>query len=199
MKTATDPRHQRRARLIQHLFSSSFHPTPNSEVLDIWKNLPQIDPSIAKAAPEWPLDRLNPIDLAILRLAVYELTIDKKAPYKVIIDEAIELAKEYGSSNSPKFINGALGKIIQNFMHPNLKTALITFLANEFKMDSEAIHPDLSFTGDLNLSETELSHFFQRLQDALSVDLPDEKIPQMATVGDLLQALEEEEEPPPPP
>jgi len=195
MKTATDPRHLHRIKLVQHLFSSSFHKSPHPEVTTIWKELPRIDPLILKAAPEWPLDKLNSVDLAILRLAVYELTIDKKAPYKVIIDEAIELAKEFGSSNSPKFINGALGKLIQSHMHPNLKTALINFLANEFKMDPEAIHPDLNFSSDLNLSETDMSHFFQRLQDALSVDLPEEKIPLLTTVGDLLQALEEEDAP----
>ena len=195
MKTRSDPRHQRRTKIIQHLFSSSFQNKPDPLVTDLWKQLPQIDPLIAAAAPEWPIDKLNPIDLAILRLAVYELTVDKKAPYKVIIDEAIELAKEFGSSNSPKFINGALGKLIQSHMHPNLKTALINFLANEFKMDPEAIHPDLNFSSDLNLSETDMSHFFQRLQDALSVDLPEEKIPLLTTVGDLLQALEEEDAP----
>ena len=50
--------------------------------------------------------------MAILRLAVYELLIEKKEPPKVIVDEAIELAKEYGGDSSPAFINGALGKVI---------------------------------------------------------------------------------------
>src|SRR3990167_9638402 len=165
MKTSSDPRHLHRSKIIQHLFSSSFQKKPDPIVRHIWKCLDRIDPQIVNSAPEWPLEKLNSVDLAILRLAVYELTIDKKAPYKVIIDEAIELAKEFGSSNSPKFINGALGKLIQSHMHPNLKTALINFLANEFKMDPEAIHPDLNFSSDLNLSETDMSHFFQRLQD----------------------------------
>ena len=68
---------------------------------------------IAKAAPEWPIEKLNKSDLAILRLAVYELTIEKKEPVKVIIDEAIELAKELGSENSSSFVNGVLGTIVK--------------------------------------------------------------------------------------
>ncbi len=111
MKTSSDPRHQLRIKLVQHLFSASFQKKPDAAVEHIWKHLGDIDPMIAKAAPEWPLDKLNPIDLAILRLAAYELTVDKKEPYKVIIDESIELAKHFGGSNSPSFINGALGKL----------------------------------------------------------------------------------------
>lgn len=112
MKTASDPRHRQRARLVQHLYSSQFQNRPDPIVSHIFDHLPQIDPLISQAAPEWPLAKLNPIDLAILRLATYELVIDKKVPYKVIIDEAIELAKQFGSDHSPSFINGALGKII---------------------------------------------------------------------------------------
>lgn len=112
MKTATDPRHRRRITLIQHLFSSSFQHRPDPLVKSIWEKLPQLDPLISAAAPEWPLDKLNPIDLAILRLATYELMVDRQAPFKVIIDEAVELAKQFGSQNSPAFINGALGQLI---------------------------------------------------------------------------------------
>jgi N utilization substance protein B len=113
MKTAADPRHRHRIKLMQHLYSSQFQNKPHPTISHIWSYLPQIDPLIATAAPEWPIDKLNPIDLAILRLAIFELTFDKKAPYKVIIDEAIELAKQFGSASSPSFINGALGKLIE--------------------------------------------------------------------------------------
>ena len=112
MKTASDPRHRHRIKLVQRLFSSQFQHTPDPDVTQIWANLAEIDPLIAECAPEWPLDKLNPVDLAILRLSVYELTIDKQAPYKVIIDEAVELAKEFGGTGSPAFINGALGKLV---------------------------------------------------------------------------------------
>jgi N utilization substance protein B len=115
MKTATDPRHRHRIKLMQHLYSARFHASNDPAIADIWSNLSVIDPLIEKAAPEWPISKLNHLDLAILRLAVYELTIDKKAPYKVIIDEAIELAKEYGSDSSPSFINGALGNLVKAY------------------------------------------------------------------------------------
>ncbi len=77
----------------------------------IFSKTKEIDKYIEKAAPEFPVEKINKIDLAILRLAVYELLIEKKQPPKVIMDEAIELAKEYGGETSPQFINGALGNL----------------------------------------------------------------------------------------
>lgn len=75
------------------------------------KNLKTIDTEIVASAPEWPIDRINKIDLSVLRLAAYELIIQKSEPPKVIIDEAVELAKEFGSENSGSFINGVLGDV----------------------------------------------------------------------------------------
>lgn len=66
-----------------------------------------------EAAPKWPIEKINRIDLAILRLAVWELFYKRKTPPKVAIDEAIELAKEFGAENSPSFINGVLGTIFK--------------------------------------------------------------------------------------
>jgi len=77
-------------------------------------HLTDIDARIHAAAPEWPVDKIAKIDLAILRLAIYELTVEKKEPPKVIIDEAIELAKEYGNDASSKFVNGVLGTILKS-------------------------------------------------------------------------------------
>lgn len=114
MKTASDPRHRHRIKLVQHLFAAQFQNQPHPAIIHIWSRLGDIDPVIVKAAPEWPLDKLNPIDLAILRLAVFELLVDKQAPYKVIIDEAIELAKQFGSESSPGFINGSLGSVVKH-------------------------------------------------------------------------------------
>jgi transcription antitermination protein NusB len=119
MKARNDPRHQRRQKIIKRLFAYSFQgKTPQINrrnlIRPIVDQLLAVDKAITKAAPEFPLERLNRIDLAILRLAVFELIIEKKEPPKVIIDEAIELAKEFGSENSPGFINGALGAVINN-------------------------------------------------------------------------------------
>ena len=67
---------------------------------------------IQKAAPTWPTDKLNKVDLAILRLAVYELKFGEVTP-KVVIDEAVELAKELGNDRSYAFINAVLGSIVR--------------------------------------------------------------------------------------
>ncbi|MBI2031011.1 MAG: transcription antitermination factor NusB [Candidatus Levybacteria bacterium] len=113
MKNPLDPRHKKRQKIIEDLFRESFHDQSiGSEAKLIFSNLQIIDENIKKSAPEFPIEKINKVDLAILRLAVYELLIKKEEPKKVIIDEAIELAKEYGGQTSPAFINGALGKII---------------------------------------------------------------------------------------
>jgi N utilization substance protein B len=119
MKTATDPRHQHRVKLMKHLYASSFKDQSDPTIKTIWDHKDQIDNLIKECAPEWPIDKLNPLDLAILRLSIYELIVDKQAPYKVIIDEAVELAKEFGSESSPSFINGALGKLIKDLYPQN--------------------------------------------------------------------------------
>ncbi len=115
MKSASDPRHQHRREIIKELFATSFSPQHIQEATkDVWNAREALDGEISKAAPAWPIERLNRIDLAILRLATYELE-KKNAPAKVVIDEAVELAKEFGAESSPSFINGVLGTIYKNF------------------------------------------------------------------------------------
>lgn len=112
MKTAKDPRHQTRRETVKMLFAQSFATQPNlsgmaKKIFSLKKSL---DEKIQKAATVWPIDKLNRIDLAILRLAVFELY-NSKTPPKVVIDEAVELAKEFGAESSPSFVNGVLGTI----------------------------------------------------------------------------------------
>ncbi len=116
MKTSTDPRHLARIDLVKDLFAQSFHTQRFHEATssNIWSNLTKIDAEIQKAAPAWTLDKVAKIDLAILRLSGYELLILKKEPPRVIIDEAVELAKEFGHQSSSAFINGVLGTILKN-------------------------------------------------------------------------------------
>ena len=112
MKTSQDPRHLKRQHIIQELFSTEFHQQKVSqESSDVLKHTIEIDKKIQLAAPDFPVDKINKVDLAILRLAVYELLFEKKAPQNVIIDEAVELAKEFANDTSPSFINGVLGNI----------------------------------------------------------------------------------------
>lgn len=115
MKTRLDPRHQHRQKLITKLYSYSFNPKKTrGEIKPIIIDLIKIDSILGKAAPEWPVEKLNKVDLAILRLAIWELIIEKINPPKVVIDEAVELAKEFGADNSPSFVNGVLGTILSN-------------------------------------------------------------------------------------
>lgn len=115
MKTITDPRHQKRRKAVQELFALSFHQQPARQVLTrkINNNLTKIDEIIGKNAPAFPLDKIGKIDLAILRLAIFEL-LEKTAPPKVIIDEAVELAHEFGGQASFSFVNGVLGTVLKN-------------------------------------------------------------------------------------
>ena len=116
MKTPKDPRHVVRQEIVKELFAESFTKQPhrNQTLKNILSNLESIDATISTIAPEFPIDKINRVDLAILRLGVYEIAIDKSQPKKVIIDEAVELAKEFGGDTSASFINGALGKLVKN-------------------------------------------------------------------------------------
>jgi len=78
---------------------------------------------IAEHAPEWPMDQLAVIDRNILRIALWEFAVEKCTPIKVAINEAIELAKMFGSDATPRFVNGVLGSLAnrQNEIFQKLK------------------------------------------------------------------------------
>jgi N utilization substance protein B len=80
----------------------------------------ELDLIIEKAAPEWPIDRISPVDRNILRLGLYELLFAdrKEVPAKVAINEAIELAKQFGGENSSRFVNGVLGAVYKEIGEP---------------------------------------------------------------------------------
>jgi len=77
------------------------------------KHRPQIDKIIEESAPEWPLEQITIVDRNVLRIGIYELLFGnkKEVPPKVAINEAIELAKNYGGESSGRFVNGVLGTI----------------------------------------------------------------------------------------
>jgi N utilization substance protein B len=113
MKSATDPRHQRRREIVKELFAQTFADQKISQATrEILKDKEALDKTIQKAASAWPIDKLNKIDLSILRLAIYEIN-KGEVPSKVSVDEAVELAKEYGSESSPSFVNGVLGFVLK--------------------------------------------------------------------------------------
>ena len=75
------------------------------------ENISEIDGKIQKFAPAWPINQIAVIDRNILRLAIFEILFDNKVSVKVAINEAVELAKNFGSNNSAKFVNGVLGSV----------------------------------------------------------------------------------------
>jgi transcription antitermination factor NusB len=110
LKTASDPRHKKRIRAFKTIYSHTFS---NQEITSklgqkVIEKQTEIDEVITKCATEWPINQINRTDLAVLRLAIWELLYKKKTPTKVIIDEAVEIAKRYGSHTSGSFVNGAL-------------------------------------------------------------------------------------------
>ncbi len=138
MKRSTDPRHQARILVLQELFSKYFkkgdiktEDIPIKELLeldkiteydkDLYKKIldgvvekkEEIDTLIQKYAPQWPIDQMKLVDLQILRMAIYEGFVGMITPPKVAIDEAIEVAKDFGGEINSKFVNGVLGAIYE--------------------------------------------------------------------------------------
>lgn len=74
----------------------------------------ELDNIIRPVAPEWPIEQIARMDRVILRIGVYELMFEEGVPPKVVINEAVELAKAFGGDNSSKFINGVLGTVLRN-------------------------------------------------------------------------------------
>jgi len=129
-------RHQSRMIVLQSLYEWDFDEEKNiEEILErniktsgfkvdkefcykiirgIQKKLKDIDSLIKKTAPEWPLEQIAKIDRAILRIGIFELLFDEEVPPKAVINEAVELGKEFGGENSGKFINGVLGTIYRS-------------------------------------------------------------------------------------
>lgn len=92
-------------------------------VLGVWPVVQELDQFIAEHAPEWPLDQVAVIDRNILRMALWEFAVSEMVPIKVAINEAVELAKMYGSDSTPRFVNGVLGSLAarQNEIRQALK------------------------------------------------------------------------------
>jgi len=144
-KLHLDERHEARRVLVQALYAQTFLPDRalsdfvaemleefppyafDEELLqsiaaELPKHQQAIDQKLTVAAPERPLDQIARVDLVILRIACLELLFLKNAPVKVIINEAVELAKEFGGEVSYKFVNGTLGTISKDLETLKLKT-----------------------------------------------------------------------------
>ncbi len=80
----------------------------------VLKYQPVLDTFIHRHAPDWPLEQMAYIDRNILRIAIFEFAVDGKTPIKVAINEAVELAKTFGSDSAPRFVNGVLGALVEH-------------------------------------------------------------------------------------
>ncbi|EFO81944.1 NusB antitermination factor [Oscillochloris trichoides DG-6] len=89
----------------------------NQIVFGSWEHRSYLDGVIEEAAPNWPVTQMPGVDKAILRIAIFELLIDEveQTPVKAVINEAVELAKHFGSDNSSRFINGVLGTVVNRY------------------------------------------------------------------------------------
>ncbi len=107
--------HAAKEVLQRHAEERNLHPRvveyADELVLGVCNNLADIDAHIQSAAREWPLQQMARIDKNILRLAIYEILFNNTVPAKAAINEAVELAKTFGSETSSRFINGVLGTI----------------------------------------------------------------------------------------
>ena len=87
-----------------------------SSVFGVKSSKNELDQEIKEAAPEWPLDQISLVDKIVLRISIYELLKTKEVPPKVAINEAVELAKQFGGENSSKFVNGVLGTVYDKYI-----------------------------------------------------------------------------------
>jgi N utilization substance protein B len=102
--------------VLQHLSEDGRIPPAAIEfarslVTGVLTHKTEIDAVLGRAAPAWPVEQIAVVDRNILRLAIYEILLDNKTPVRAAINEAVELAKTFGSDNSAKFVNGVLGSV----------------------------------------------------------------------------------------
>ena len=87
----------------------------NAIVFGVYPIINNLDEIIAHYAPEWPLDQVASIDRNIIRISLWEFAVEKCTPIKVAINEAVELAKAFGSDSTPRFVNGVLGSLVTKY------------------------------------------------------------------------------------
>jgi N utilization substance protein B len=102
------------ARLVDEKLELKLEDFVREIVYGVSPIIEKLDTVITEHAPEWPLDQVAIIDRNILRIALWEFAVAKCTPIKVAINEAIELAKIYGSDSSSRFVNGVLGSLVDH-------------------------------------------------------------------------------------
>jgi len=154
-----DSRHIARILAVQYLFSKlkseneSFTPFEVDSLLQIIEEkkfdrklyakivdgvehqISEIDEIIVKIAPEWPIDQINPVNLAVLRCSIWEGFLGKITPPKVVINEAIEISKALSAVNDSSFINGVLGNIYKSYNSDNINNKSVESNDNSKRKD----------------------------------------------------------------
>ncbi len=102
------------SRLADENLDDNLQSFLRSIILGVVPIIDQLDKIVSEHAPEWPLDQVAVIDRNILRIALWEFAVAQITPIKVAINEAIELAKIYGSDSSSRFVNGVLGSLVDH-------------------------------------------------------------------------------------
>lgn len=142
-----DPRHVSRALALQQLFPKRVDIQPKVDLDLLLQELEattydrelferivsgvkdyqeQIDPVISDLAPAWPIEQIAPVDLTLLRMGIWEAFVGQITPTKVVINEMIELGKEFGGQNTSSFVNGVLGSLLTDkFSHLAQKLAKV--------------------------------------------------------------------------
>ena len=100
-----------RSRLEENPLSDELSDFARQIIFGVLPRTTDLDQLIAKYAPEWPFEQVAAIDRNILRIALWEFAVFHETPLKVAINEAVELAKEFGSDSAPRFVNGVLGAL----------------------------------------------------------------------------------------
>jgi N utilization substance protein B len=100
-----------RSRLEESPLSNELSDFARQIIFGVLPLTHSLDHLISKYAPEWPLDQIAAIDRNILRIALWEFAVLQETPIKVAINEAVELAKLFGSDSAPRFVNGVLGAL----------------------------------------------------------------------------------------
>ena len=113
------------ARLIDNRLDGNLAAFTRQIVIEVLPLVELLDQFIAEHAPEWPLDQVAIVDRNILRIALWEICVYGETPIKVAINEAVELAKIFGSDSTPRFVNGVLGSLAsrQNEIRQSLQAA----------------------------------------------------------------------------
>ena len=108
-----DPSEVVERRVADDSFSASSELFLRNLFCGVLENREQIDKMISEFAPNWPIGQMAIVDRNLLRMAIYEMVMSNETPPKVAINEAVELAKVFGSDSSSKFVNGVLGSVME--------------------------------------------------------------------------------------